>query len=233
LGIAGAGALVVGVAGPASAHVGSKATAVTPSGVSTVRFTFDHGCGTSPTVSLRIKLPADATEVSPGAAPNGWTATTTDGVLEWQGPGIADGTPAAFNTTVRLVGTKGDTVFLPTVQTCEQGTNDWIELPVDGQPEPEFVAPSVTLLATVAAPATTTTSSTTSTTPPSTEAAPVDATPGTTSQVAAATTATADDGGGGMSMVPLVIGGVAVVVVGGGIAVARGRRSDARSDASS
>ena len=216
--------VLVGLAGPAGAHVSGRATAVTPDGSTTVQFAYDHGCGTSPTIGLRVKLPADTTAVNPGDAPTGWVGAVEGDVLSWSGPPVPDGRAARYTATMRLVGNEGDQVALPTIQQCAQGTNDWIELPQPGQPEPEYVAPTVTLLATVAAPPTTPAPPAPTSVPAPTggtgTAAPT--VPGT--GAIAASTGVVDDGG---LPVGLLVGvGVAVVVVGGGIAVLRGRRAD-------
>lgn len=149
------GLVSVALAAPASAHVEGRATSVTPDGLTTVQFSYEHGCGTSPTTGLRTQLPAGTTDVSAVTGPSGWSGAVDGDVLAWTGPAVANGKAATYTVTMRLVGTKGDVVFLPTIQQCETGTNDWIQLPQAGQPEPEYVAPSVTLLATVAAPPTT------------------------------------------------------------------------------
>ena len=42
--------------------------------------------------------------------------------------------------------TPGKTLYFKTIQRCAKGVNRWIEIPVKGQEEPEFVAPGVALV---------------------------------------------------------------------------------------
>ena len=56
---------------------------------------------------------------------------------------------------MRIVGTAGDTIFLPTIQGCAVGENDWIEKTDD--PEADNAAPRFTLTQTVAPASTSTT----------------------------------------------------------------------------
>ena len=59
--LAAAVALIV-LAVPAFAHVEAEGeTAAT--GITTVTFTFEHGCADSPTTSMKIQLPAGTTDV--------------------------------------------------------------------------------------------------------------------------------------------------------------------------
>jgi uncharacterized protein YcnI len=144
---------LIALAGPAFAHVDAAGqTAAT--GITTVTFTVEHGCGTSPTTSMKIELPTGTTEVK-AQETAGFTAAATADTLTWSGGSLpAEGT---FVADMRIVGTAGDTIFLPTIQGCTVGENDWIEKTDD--PEADNAAPRFTLLQTVA-PASSTTSTT-------------------------------------------------------------------------
>ena len=141
----GAAAAAIGfaitLASPASAHVEAQGeTAV--DGLTTVTFSFSHGCNGSPTNSLKVKLPPTTNEVKPENPPS-WSSTVDRSQLTWTGGPIADHDPGAFTVTMRLVGTKGETVYLPTVQGCEQGEDPWIESTPDA--EADNAAPRIVL----------------------------------------------------------------------------------------
>lgn len=158
--------IVLGLAASASAHVDAEATQGAD-GISTVEFSFQHGCGEAPTTSLRIELPPGTTDVK-AENPTGWTSTADGGELQWSGGSVPSGQTATFTASMRIVGAAGETVFLPTLQGCPDGAEEaWIDKSDD--PEAENAAPRIVLTAAVAAPTTasttpTTTTSTTSTT---------------------------------------------------------------------
>lgn len=124
-------ALLLGAA-PASAHVGI-ASASTTDAVTTINFSFDHGCGSSPTIALEMQLPA-AAEVVSTELMSGWVfdGTTGDGastsqqVARISGPPIPDGQFATFTVVARGYDTSVDHL-VPTVQLCEQGEEAWID----------------------------------------------------------------------------------------------------------
>ncbi len=137
---------------PAMAHVSSDPAAASgttdDAGITTVVLSFDHGCGESPTTGLRVQLPDGTTDVTT-ADPDGWTSAVSDGVVTWTGGSVAPKDKGSFELRARLVGQEGEVIYLPTVQTCPDGEEAWIEIPVDGA-EPEAPAPAVTLTRTVA-----------------------------------------------------------------------------------
>ncbi len=213
--LAGAVALLVAVAAPAWAHV--EAEGVTDaSGITTVTFAFEHGCAGSPTKQLTIQLPDGTTEVTP-QNPTGWTSTVSGGVLDWTGGPIPDTEKGEFVASMRIVGTQGSTVFLPTKQICVAGENDWLEKTDD--PEADNAAPRIVLTQTVAPDSATTQASTTTT-----------AKAGTATTAKGSTTTTAAIGGPAAddtkNNVGVVVGGLAVlvIVVGGVILYLRNRR---------
>jgi uncharacterized protein YcnI len=139
-------AVLLALALPASAHVEAEGETAA-SGLTTVTFSFEHGCGESPTTSLKVELPADTSDVTP-QDPDGWTSAVTAGTLTWSGGSIPATSPGTFVVDMRIVGTAGDTVFLPTIQGCAEGENAWIERTDD--PEADDAAPRITLTETVA-----------------------------------------------------------------------------------
>jgi uncharacterized protein YcnI len=120
------------VAAPANAHVGI-ASASTTDAVTTINFSFDHGCGSSPTIALEMQLPTAAqvvsTELMEGWVFDGTTgdgASTSQQVARISGPPIPDGQFASFTVVARGYDTSVDHL-VPTVQLCEQGQEAWID----------------------------------------------------------------------------------------------------------
>lgn len=111
-----------------------------------------HGCEGSPTTGMRVTIPAGFNGAQPMPKP-GWTVSTrvgklaepyeshgtryTEGVLEisWVANGAANALPAAFYDEFVLRGTTPHTpgpLWFKVVQTCEKGSNDWVEVPASG-----------------------------------------------------------------------------------------------------
>lgn len=178
-------AVLLGWAGTAAAHVESTPAgaegATDDAGITTIVFSFDHGCDGSPTTALRVQLGEQVTEPVP-VDPAGWTSSigpagTSGQVLEWSGGSVPDGEAGRFELRARVVGTEGDVVYFPTVQQCAEGEHAWIEVPERGADEPENPAPSITLSRTVEA-----------------EGGPVGTTPGTGATASTTTTARSSAG---------------------------------------
>jgi periplasmic copper chaperone A len=156
-GLLAAGLLAAGLlaAGQAGAHVEADEPTVGPDGVTTIDFSFDHGCDGQPTTSLRVQIPDGVTEVVPEPK-DGWEVRVSASEFGWTGGSIPDAEPATFRAAMRVSGEAGTTIYFPTLQGCPTAELAWIERPDPDGPEPEDVAPSVTLTETVApaAPAT-------------------------------------------------------------------------------
>jgi uncharacterized protein YcnI len=205
IGVGAATAVLLLAATPAFAHVEAKGdTAAT--GITTVKFSFTHGCSGSPTTSLKVQFPEGTSEVT-AVNPAGWTSAVSANTLTWSGGSIPDPTPGAFQADMRLVGAQGATVFLPTIQGCAQGEETWIELTPD--PEAENAAPRIELTQTVAA------SPTSSTT---------EASVTTTSAVTASTKTSAQEADAKVvkdsensNIGVIIFGIVVVIIVGGGV----------------
>jgi len=124
-----------------------------------------HGCGGSPTVALRVRIPEGVLAVVPEVKP-GWQLETkvetyptpvqvsdqvlTEGVREivWSGGNLPDGTVENFVFSSRLPDADpGTVIYFPVVQECVEGVHRWIETGQgSGQGrEQESPAPSVTL----------------------------------------------------------------------------------------
>jgi periplasmic copper chaperone A len=204
----------IALASPAFAHVGAATTKSDPDGTTAITFSFDESCDDHSAVkSLTVNLPSNASNVKAEDA-NGWTAKVTAKDIIWSGPPIADKTESDFPTTMKLSGTKGDTVYFPSVKTCE---TDVFKATDTGANAGDTAAPSVQIGvvdATVGGPTTTANAGETTTTK-----AGVTTTAGATTTTAAVVPVTSDSSS---SNTPLIIGAivVVVVVVGGGTAYA-------------
>jgi uncharacterized protein YcnI len=162
--VASAAGLALAVATPltAQAHVELEASSTAPAALSVLTFAVGHGCEGSPTTSLAVTFPAEVQAVTPTVKP-GWsitevpadpstsTGTGTGTMVTWTAdPGSA--LPDGFRDTVAVSallpvgGEAGDLVAFPTVQTCEVGSYDWVELAEPGSDtEPASPAPVLTL----------------------------------------------------------------------------------------
>jgi uncharacterized protein YcnI len=143
-------AAVVLLAGsPAAAHVLLAKAQPAGDGSTALTFTFDHGCGESPTTELIVSLPAGATRPTRTEQPAGWRATIEPSRVSWAGPGLEPGTEAAFSLVTRLTGTVGQALRFPTVQRCaNRQAYEW----TDPQPGDEHPAPSLIATRAVLAP---------------------------------------------------------------------------------
>ena len=141
--LATSGLLLVVGAGLASAHVDPDPVAIEAGKPATVAFNIEHGCSGLPTISLAFKVPDGVTDAVP-VSKDGWTSTAADGVITFSGGSLGSATPDSFSISFTAPATAG-VIRFPVVQTCVQGELSWIEIPVDGQPEPEYPAPTITV----------------------------------------------------------------------------------------
>lgn len=124
-----------------------------------------HGCGGSPTTSMRVILPDGFNGAQPMPKP-GWTVYTkvgklaqpyeshgtryTEGVLEisWVANGIENALPASFYDEFVLRGTtpeKPGPIWFKVVQSCEKGANEWVEVPASGSSTKGLQSPAALL----------------------------------------------------------------------------------------
>lgn len=140
---AAATAVALCVAGPASAHIHTDPPAVEAGAESTVGFIVEHGCDGSPTTQMEIQLPDGATGIE-GVDDAGFTSTVDGQVVTFAGGSLADGTEQAFEVTFTAPDEPGDTP-VKVIQTCEEGSTDWISVQADDEEEPEHPAPILTI----------------------------------------------------------------------------------------
>jgi uncharacterized protein YcnI len=144
-GIVGAAALVLLVAGPASAHVDPDPLAVQAGTSTTVSFGVEHGCDGSATTKLDIKFPDGFTGLK-AVDKQGWTGAVTGQVVTFSGGKLDAATKDDFAVQVTAPATAG-TQYIPVVQTCEKGALNWVEIPKEGAAEPEHPAAGLKITA--------------------------------------------------------------------------------------
>jgi len=158
--------LTLGLAGSASAHV-----TITPSDTGAGAYTIltisnGHGCEGSPTTEITISMPEQINAITPTRNPlyevtkkmvtldepltdaHGNTVTErVESVVYTATTALPDGYRDAFELSLQLPETPGETLVFPVIQSCEEGENAWVEVPTEGQDpeELERPAPSVTI----------------------------------------------------------------------------------------
>jgi len=148
----------------ALAHVTLRTPAAAAGSTYTAVLVLPHGCAGKATVSVKVRIPDGVIDVKaqPKAGWNLATATApyarsyalfgspvTEGVTEitWSGGDLPDGTVDEFIFSGTLAGAiAGTTMYFPVVQTCTSGEEAWIEIPIEGQPEPELPAPGLKIV---------------------------------------------------------------------------------------
>ncbi len=124
-----------------------------------------HGCEGASSTEIRVTIPAGFNGTQPMPKP-GWTLYThvgklvepyeshgtkyTEGVLEirWLANGPENALPDAFYDEFVFRGTtpaKPGPLWFKVVQTCERGSNAWVEVPVTGTSTKGLKAPAALL----------------------------------------------------------------------------------------
>jgi uncharacterized protein YcnI len=138
----------------ASAHTDTDVVAVPAGSTATVTLRPTHGCGDSPTIMVAVRAPVAGAVAE---AVDGWSETSTpDGgsftVLEWSGGVLPTDEAGAFPVEFVVPDTVGELLVFPAIQACEDGSElAWIS----GDPEAEFPAPRLLILAPGSEPAAT------------------------------------------------------------------------------
>jgi uncharacterized protein YcnI len=143
------GAMISFSMGAAGHSVVDEPTVTAGSQFITVRIT--HGCGNSPTHTVRVQMPAGVTRVYPFYVP-GWTVKTnirkldpplegeygmvteTIDQIEWTGEPIANGLFAEFKFKATIPAEIGRTLYFKTIQLCDNGESErFIDVPKPGE----------------------------------------------------------------------------------------------------
>lgn len=165
------GALVLGFGGiaTANAHVGISAESAAAGSYAVLTFSIPHGCDGSPTTRVAIRIPEEIDSVTPTRNPfytlETVTAEPEAPVTDSHGNEVAERVaeviytattplPADQRDTLELSlrlpeDAAGETLYFPTVQTCEQGEAAWVQIPAEGQDphDLELPAPGIAVVA--------------------------------------------------------------------------------------
>lgn len=136
-------ALALGPATAALAHIDPDPPSVQAGTEATVSFTVEHGCDGSPTTKVEIQVPDGATDVA-GVDGGGFTSSVDGQVVTFEGGPLDAETPQAFVVSFTAPDQAGD-VPVKIIQTCEEGSIDWIEVAAEGGEEPDHPAPILTI----------------------------------------------------------------------------------------
>jgi len=162
LGLVGAGLLALAAGAlPAGAHISGDKGEVPAGGYTQVTFTVPHGCEDEPTSAIAISIPEAILNAAPQVVA-GWDAETiitaldepvetahgepqTERVSEitWTAqPGNELPSPyrQVFTVGFKAPETPGEDLVFPIVQSCPTAETAWIEVPVEGEEEPEHPA---------------------------------------------------------------------------------------------
>lgn len=228
-------ALVGLLALPAAAHVTANPNHAPAEGYIATSLRVGHGCGDAATVEVAVRMPSGVLSATPEQLP-GWAVETVMGELDEpydsHGETVTEGVREVvwtaepgneldahqyrdFGLSLRLSGEPGETLYFPTVQTCTEGENAWIEIPdtVEEWDTLDSPAPYVTLSAAADGSADAADAS-------SDEAEAVGA---STSDADAAVAAADDETSGVMTWAALVLGLIGAVAGVGALMVARRR----------
>lgn len=154
---AAAGALLIALATPASAHVSLLAGEAAVGGGYKAVLRVPHGCKGSATTAITLKIPEGYLEAKPQPKA-GWTldiktgdyaksytlwgSPVSSGAVEisWSGGNLPDDQYDEFAVNGTLAGDlkPGVTLYFPVIQTCATGEEDWIDTSgsEDGTPAP-------------------------------------------------------------------------------------------------
>ncbi|KAA0072852.1 DUF1775 domain-containing protein [Tardiphaga sp. P9-11] len=156
---------------PAHAHVFVQSGPATVGGSYRAVLAVPHGCGTSPTTKITVQIPEGMIAVKPMAKP-GWTIAVkkgayaqsydfmhglkaSEGVKEitWTGKLDNDFYDEFVFSAYLPAALKADApLYLPTLQSCEQGSEEWAQIPVAGQDPHSLKSPAPIVRLAAAAP---------------------------------------------------------------------------------
>ena len=144
-----AGAMLL-AGSPAHAHVTLERTEAPAGGFYKAVLRVPHGCGGSPTIGLKVQIPAGVIEARPMPKP-GWQIsmaskpldppfeddgikiTTAVSEIDWTGGNLPDAFYDEFVFRARLPKRPGTTIYFPAIQLCAKGEEHWIQIPAQGQ----------------------------------------------------------------------------------------------------
>lgn len=160
----------------ASAHVEISPDSTAAGSYSLLTFSVGHGCNGSPTTKMTIDLPKELSDATPTVNPNWTISKTTEKLATPQklanGSSVTERTSQIIYTaktpldahqrdalalSLQLPEKVGETLYFPTLQTCETGETNWVDVAAAGQDPESLKAPAPMVTVTAAqAPASTT-----------------------------------------------------------------------------
>jgi uncharacterized protein YcnI len=153
-------------AAPAAAHVTISPEEATAGSSTVLTASLSHGCDGSPTTRITIRMPEQILTVAPTQNPS-WTVrkvmeqldepvTDTHGnqitervaqVVYTAKRPLPEGVRDAFELSLQLPDTPGETLVFPVIQSCAEGETAWVETSDDGSTdELDAPAPALTVL---------------------------------------------------------------------------------------
>lgn len=157
-GIAAATLALFLVAAPtaASAHVGVSPDRIPAGQVTPLTFSFSHGCGESPTTSLRVTMPKGIGSAWP-AFDGDWAADVekdAGGAITAVTFTAAQPVPVDLRGSVELAvitdKNAADELVFPVEQRCVSGTNEWTQVAKDGENAHDLDSPAPVVALTAA-----------------------------------------------------------------------------------
>lgn len=135
---------------PLGAHISPDPATVPAETRTVVSLEIGHGCGSEPTVSLRLKW--DPSLNAEGISDEVFAASSdsedSSVIVMTATTPISSEEPAPFQ--VAVTPETAGTFTLPIIQQCTTQTNPWTEVESSESPEPEFPAPQVSVTGGVA-----------------------------------------------------------------------------------
>ena len=110
-------------------------------------FKVSHGCGHSPTRQIVVDIPAGVQGAKP-MPKAGWVLSLDADAITWTASNAATALPDAHYDEFVLLGTlpaQSGMMYWPVQQLCEQGRNDWTEVPKPGQKLSDLKSPAAAL----------------------------------------------------------------------------------------
>ncbi|WP_134738429.1 YcnI family protein [Nocardioides sp. 503] len=223
--------LTLGLAGSASAHVTITPSDTAAGAYAILTVSNPHGCEGSPTTKVTIQMPEEINAVTPTRNPlydvtktvekldtpvkdaHGNEITERVGTVVYTAKTpLLDGYRDAFDLSLQLPDTPGETLVFPIIQTCETGESAWVEVPAEGQDPEELERPAPTVTITEA-------------TGDEHGAGAEESAAEADGAEAASPAADSDDDGGSDGLAYAGLGAGVLGILVGGAALARGRRT--------
>ncbi|MFZ3117323.1 MAG: YcnI family protein, partial [Variovorax sp.] len=113
-------------------------------------FRVGHACkDAQATTGITVRLP-EGFRLSEAQARKGWTLSTSPREVAWRAESPASALPGSERTEFIVRGRLTDTpgpLYFKVLQTCDQGSADWAQLPGAGADKPAFPAARLDVLA--------------------------------------------------------------------------------------